>query len=305
MDIDNIKLPWDQILESYISHYEKLRPDLDVRAQMSPIISDLNNNRIRSRSIMSAGKPVCYAFYVSPESMSDRYYGMVGFVSPEDYNQDRLKNIIQWLVDEAARDGKILMFNEIFNGSDYDDILGLSGMNKMERVMLELDIPENFSEESSADENVVKTKNIGMSDVPDLIELHEMAYAGSEDQILESTKSVERKKFWISLFDGRAFGRFIQNSSLWAIVETKHVGAIVTTLADDKPLIVDLFTVPEMRNRGYGTFLIRKAASILKEMGYNSVTLWVTRTNPAIEIYKSLGFREVDGKVETIFFKSV
>lgn len=303
MDVDNVKLPWEEILESYITHYEQLRPDLDVRTQMAPIISDLNNNRIKSRAIMSSGSVVCYAFYVSPESMSDRYYGMVGFVSPDDYSRERLKNIITWLQLEASRDSKILMFNEIFNGKDYGEDLQNLGMSRIDRVMMLLDGLDTIDTSGRDAGPGVTKENIIIADVPDIVRLHEAAYAGSADQILESTNPVERSKFWVNLFDGRAFGRFLQNASFWITENGVRIGALITTLPDDRPLVADVFVLPERRRCGYARQLMLECISALREGGFNSLVLWVTRGNPAQELYRSLGFVEVPDKVETIFFK--
>lgn len=303
MDVDNVKLPWNEILESYIKHYEQERPELNVRAQMSPIIDSLVNNRIRSRAIMNAGNAVCYAFYLSPESLSDRYYGLIGFVSSGDFNPDRLRNILSWLISEATRDHKILMFNDVFNAYGYEGILEDMGFGRIDRVMMTLRISDLAFHENIGSMEGIDMIPITVNDIPELVKMHETSFTDSGDSILESSIAVERNRFWVNLFEGKALGRFLSDSSMWIAENSGKKGAIITTLTDGEPLIVDIFVTPESRGKGLAGTLIRNSVSVLSASGYESVTLWVTKGNPAMELYSKLGFIAVKDKTETIFFR--
>ncbi|TYB97344.1 MAG: GNAT family N-acetyltransferase [Kosmotoga sp.] len=56
-------------------------------------------------------------------------------------------------------------------------------------------------------------------------------------------------------------------------------------------LIGDLLVLPEHRNKGLGTALIKRVLNGGKKEGYSKTMLAVTLENPALKIYKKLGFR--------------
>ncbi len=75
-------------------------------------------------------------------------------------------------------------------------------------------------------------------------------------------------------------------------------GAKVYMLVDEKPLgvvsvtgslIEDLYVLPEMRNRGYGTKLLQFAISLCTGIP----VLWILENNKGAErLYRRMGFRE-------------
>ena len=75
-------------------------------------------------------------------------------------------------------------------------------------------------------------------------------------------------------------------------------GAAVYLLADEKPvgivsvtgsLIEDLYVLPEMQNRGYGTRLLQFAISLCTGVP----VLWILENNTgAARLYRRMGFRE-------------
>ncbi len=301
MEIDNVKLSWEKILESYISYHEREHPELNVRVQIAPLVEQLNSNRIKSRAIASAGRVVCYAFFLTPESMSDRYYGMVGFIDEESYSEARLQNLLSWLNAEASSAGKILLINEVFNGKDYDRALKEAGFEKLERLKMKLNLPD-FAEAEKKDIEGLEISRLDSSDISEMIALHDISFEKSPDLILESTVPVERKKLWIRLFEGKAFGPVIEDGTLWAIAGGRKAGAIITTAQDGEVLIADIFILPEFRNKGLGTFLLSNSMGRLKAAGHKAVILWSTIGNPAIEIYENAGFAPENDR-EIIYFK--
>jgi len=52
--------------------------------------------------------------------------------------------------------------------------------------------------------------------------------------------------------------------------------------------------LPEYRGKGIGTKLMKKILKELKNQGTDSVSLSVDPNNPAIRLYKRLGFEEVN-----------
>ena len=75
-------------------------------------------------------------------------------------------------------------------------------------------------------------------------------------------------------------------------------GAGVYMLVDEKPvgivsvagsLIEDLYVLPEMQNRGYGTALLEFAVSLCKD----DPVLWILENNTGAErLYRRMGFKE-------------
>lgn len=303
MDIENVRLSWDEILAGYIDFYEGIQPDLHVRSQMEPIIDQLNNNRIKSRAVMVSGKVACYAFFIAPATMTDRYYGMAGFVSRDYFDRDKLKNLLDWMYGEAKKDHRMLMLNEVFNDEEFDRHLTEYGFSRIERFPMVLQLDQIQSQEIEHREGSVSAVSINPGELQQIIDMHDVSYSGSADTILESTVEIERKKFWINMFEGRAMGRYLTDSSFWVLDNGIKAGAVITTETDSGPLIADIFIVPQMRRKGLGSYLLMQSLMKLKQKGYSTVSLWVTSGNTAEKVYRKLGFSEIPGKYERIYFK--
>ncbi|MFO7882002.1 MAG: GNAT family N-acetyltransferase [Kosmotogaceae bacterium] len=67
--------------------------------------------------------------------------------------------------------------------------------------------------------------------------------------------------------------------------------SIDLTNNNDNFLIGDLLVLPEYRNKGLGKALIKEVLNRSKKEGYSKALLAVTLKNPALKIYKKLGFR--------------
>lgn len=69
-------------------------------------------------------------------------------------------------------------------------------------------------------------------------------------------------------------------------------GRLLTASAAQELVIVDLALLPDFRGRGIGSALLRRLlAQAAREMMV--VHLYVTQMNPAIRLYRRLGFRQV------------
>ena len=106
MELNNVKVEWGQVLEPEIVHNEKQHPDLPVREMYRWVISDLDNNRIRSRVIMSLNKVIGYAFLYSATGFSDRNFASFGFMDPVTANGERSCLLIDWAIGECRKDRK-------------------------------------------------------------------------------------------------------------------------------------------------------------------------------------------------------
>ena len=58
--------------------------------------------------------------------------------------------------------------------------------------------------------------------------------------------------------------------------------------------IYDIYVLPEYRGRGISKEFIKEGISILKKSGFDEVRLNVFATNHAKEIYKKLGFKDLN-----------
>lgn len=70
------------------------------------------------------------------------------------------------------------------------------------------------------------------------------------------------------------------------------VAAVVVTWWDGLPFLAFCMTHPDAQRRGIGRDLIGEAAHALAAQGHRQVHLAVTRANPALNLYRRLGFRE-------------
>lgn len=79
------------------------------------------------------------------------------------------------------------------------------------------------------------------------------------------------------------------------VFDGEIVGQLYVALTGDEIRLVDINLLPEFRNRGIGAALVR---DLLDEAtGLNlPVILHVTKGNPAVQLYRRLGFTSVEGQ---------
>ena len=84
----------------------------------------------------------------------------------------------------------------------------------------------------------------------------------------------------------------------------KVVGAVWTRIMDDYGHIDDdtpslsISLLPDFRSRGYGRAMMKAILELLKEKGYEKVSLSVQKENYAVKMYQSLGFQIWDDRDE-------
>ena len=87
-------------------------------------------------------------------------------------------------------------------------------------------------------------------------------------------------------------GKMEKGSAVYMLVKDRPVGVVSVTGS----LIEDLYILPEMQNKGYGTELLKFAISQCPGVP----TLWILENNEnAARLYRRMGFKET-GKVNAI-----
>ena len=80
-------------------------------------------------------------------------------------------------------------------------------------------------------------------------------------------------------------GKMDKGSKVYMLVKDRPVGVVSVTGS----LIEDLYILPEMQNKGYGTELLQFAISLCPD----TPTLWILENNVgAARLYRRMGFKE-------------
>lgn len=70
------------------------------------------------------------------------------------------------------------------------------------------------------------------------------------------------------------------------------VSGVLCSMYENEPFVVLTFTDPNYTNKGLAKRLIRHSAAQFHSLGFSSIHLYVTSNNPALHLYKNLGFLE-------------
>jgi ribosomal protein S18 acetylase RimI-like enzyme len=82
------------------------------------------------------------------------------------------------------------------------------------------------------------------------------------------------------------------------------IGAVWTRIMNDYGHVDDetpsfaISLIPEYRNQGIGTRLMKEMLSLLKEHGFRQASLAVQKANYAVRMYKEVGFETIDENEE-------
>ncbi len=112
---------------------------------------------------------------------------------------------------------------------------------------------------------------------------------------------VERPELRIYYDD---FGNRPGDLCLAAETEGHVVGTVWTRIMNDYGHVDDetpsfaISLLPEYRNKGIGTVLMRQMLSLLKEHGYRQASLAVQKANYAVRMYRNVGFEITDENEE-------
>jgi ribosomal protein S18 acetylase RimI-like enzyme len=86
------------------------------------------------------------------------------------------------------------------------------------------------------------------------------------------------------------------------LVGGQPAGRLYVDRQDNEIRIVDIALLPEYRNRGIGTGLLRELQSEAAAAG-KPLRIHVERFNPALALYERLGFRQIDDRGVYLFLE--
>jgi ribosomal protein S18 acetylase RimI-like enzyme len=95
------------------------------------------------------------------------------------------------------------------------------------------------------------------------------------------------------------YGPFLPDSSFAVEDCGRIVGASMVSLSESRPLLAYVVVHPDMKRRGIGSLLVAATGNALLAAGHSELELFVTEANePAVSLYRKLGFRLVDRLTE-------
>ncbi|MEH0110169.1 GNAT family N-acetyltransferase [Tersicoccus sp. MR15.9] len=145
-------------------------------------------------------------------------------------------------------------------------------------------------------EPAVVTRPATDGDIPVLGQLYYSSYADSRPWTQEEATADVRKVY------ADEFGRFLPEASL--VVPDEQDNPLAALLVVDgfpdsglpeAPFVLELFTHPDHRRKGYAEELVRQALARLAEAGYEQVALRISENNAAaLALYLTLDFQRWD-----------
>lgn len=309
MEISNVKIDWAPILEGQIKYLEEIYPDVAVRETYRDIIERLNENKIKSRIILNGITVAGYAFVMESTLLDDRVYGSLGFTDSTFATDERVRNLVEWAENIAKARGKYLMVNEIFRAEEKSEkLLTDSGYTMVRRDRMELSLDE-FSLRSEGYPKEFEVLPVTGATYQEYSRAEFDAYSGTPDIILFHTASEEdRVSATKAIFNG-SYGEIIPSASSIVRHHGKLIAAIIATTKPEKQInggssmIVDIFVNRDYRGNGLGTALMVNSLIRLKELGFETTELWVTKGNDAARIYEKLGFRPSRTAKEIFYYR--
>ncbi len=295
MRIENVKLDWHDILKPYIEHLSKTYAIEMIETRLEPIIDALNTNSTKSMAIFSEGKPAAYAFLVDAGIFTDRVYVSAGFRSPGDYSEERLKAMLSWVSESSPGNDIKVYLDKIFNAPDSQaEILESGGYRIVKRVGMtrhldsrigSLELPSGYSLRPISDISVEQYSD-----------LEYQCYRNTSDEPMFSTKREDRVNFTTDIFLNEPYGSLVYAASRLIYSGEEPCGGILVTKgmpgisSAEKCFLASVFLSQDHRGKGLSRVLIGNAVDACTQAGFREMTLTVNLKNPALEIYKKLGF---------------
>jgi RimJ/RimL family protein N-acetyltransferase len=135
-------------------------------------------------------------------------------------------------------------------------------------------------------EDPITLRRPTLEDRDDLARLMLDAYRGTIDYDGEDLEAA------LNEVDGYLGGSPMLDMSRVAILEGWVVGAVLVTLWRDEPLIGYVMTVPEHKNKGLATTLLRDSLSALAVEGWSTAHAFITEGNvPSEALFLGVGAR--------------
>jgi len=294
--MENVKLRWDLILKPYMDFIDKNYPDITNGEKFRILVDRLTNNEIKNRVLLHDNNVVAYAFFVD-SVYGDRCIGNIGFMDAKYCNEARLSNLISWI--ELNSDGRSVFLDEIFNGADtVEAVLKSRGYSTLTRIRMtaRLDsIPRKQAD--------LPFVNFERKMIQEFSDAEYNAFAGVEDQVLLPRSREMRIKYLADEIGGSET-ELIKDASFVLMDDKIRAGIIsVKYRGSDDPYFSDIFVDPDYRRRGIASAMISTAAQKLMDLGYRSVALIVSENNPAIGLYRKMGFSNSGQRKYTIHYR--
>lgn len=307
MEIKNAKMDWNLILNDFISYTESKFPDFPVKKYFEPIVEKLTNNQLRSRVLVSGREVAAYAYIVDSEDAEDRFYVTAGFLQARYYSEERLLNIVNWVLEESKKDKKIPILSEVFNGQEgWEAVIQGHGFRKMVRTRMRIDLHNREFPITDVPQGVTLAPFSKISP-EEYAKLAFEAYKGTEDAILYSSTLEQSMDTAVSLFNGD-YGRIIPEASFAVMLGERLAGCIIFTNGDGPkagdrvPLLADVDLLPELRGKGIGKTVLIRSLSEMSRIGYMKAVLWVSDSNSAKGLYRSVGFSDGEQPSDSFYY---
>ncbi len=121
---------------------------------------------------------------------------------------------------------------------------------------------------------------------------------------LHSGPEDEWREYVAAIFKGES-GQYMPDASYVSLDDGQIVGAVIITHWMGMPLVAEVGVWKERRGRGLGRALLQAAMNRLADRGESRLALYVTVGNdPAISLYRSMGFAQVGGQSVTARLES-
>ena len=151
-----------------------------------------------------------------------------------------------------------------------------------ERLIYQCDEVTDLSGLSTAE-----VENAALSDVE---KLTEMTLAYDVDEYPDKPERDEEKAFRQVLYG-------IETNNMFVVKNAGEICAmlqVIQTDGFDRPIIGSLYTLPQQRNKGYATLLLRTVTEGLLKFGYEACGLLSDITNPASnKAFVKVGYRPI------------
>ncbi|OMH24243.1 hypothetical protein BKD30_08850 [Tersicoccus phoenicis] len=142
----------------------------------------------------------------------------------------------------------------------------------------------------------VTTRPVEEGDIPVLGQLFFSSYADSRPWTEDEATADVRKVY------ADEFGRFLRDASLVVpdgdgrpVAALLVVDGFPDAALPDVPFVLELFTHPDHRRKGYAEELVRQSLAKLAEAGYEQVALRISEDNAAaLALYLTLDFQRWD-----------
>ena len=309
--VNNVKLDWNLILSSQKKVFRDKFKDLNADEVYAPVIDMLNKNRIPSRVILSNGRICAYGYVMPPQGIDDRLICSMGFVNKDESYIKKGIDIVNWFLEMASKESRLLIIDGIFNGEEFFTKIEELEFTRAYRIKLigNLDtilerIKKVYESIKTGEDNFIELQNDEIS-MDEVAIAQTDAYGGTPDEFLLIQKN--HNNITPKIINSGYYGKILFTPS-----KILHNGEIVGSVqvSDgsfeffriNTPLLVDLFISKKYQGMGYGSYLLYQSCKRLKTLGYKDIQLWVNVDSPSFKFYKDSGFEE-EGEDDLMYYR--